>query len=55
MTARILDGRSVASHLWRELSERVALFVERNDAAPRLAILRFDNCQYREQIAAFVR
>lgn len=43
MTARILDGRTVASHLWRELSERVALFVERHGAAPRLAILRFDD------------
>lgn len=43
MTARILDGRTVASHLWRELSERVALFVERHESAPRLAILRFDD------------
>jgi methylenetetrahydrofolate dehydrogenase (NADP+)/methenyltetrahydrofolate cyclohydrolase len=43
MTARVLDGRSVASHLWRELSERVALFIERHAAAPRLAILRFDD------------
>ena len=42
MTARILDGRSVASHLWRELSERTALFVERHEAPPGLAILRFD-------------
>ena len=43
MTARILDGRTVASHLWRELSERVTLFVERHAAPPRLAILRFDD------------
>jgi methylenetetrahydrofolate dehydrogenase (NADP+)/methenyltetrahydrofolate cyclohydrolase len=43
MTARILDGRSVASHLWRELSGRVTLFVERHEVAPRLAILRFDD------------
>lgn len=42
MTARVLDGRSVASHLWRELSERAARFVEHHGSAPRLAILRFD-------------
>jgi methylenetetrahydrofolate dehydrogenase (NADP+)/methenyltetrahydrofolate cyclohydrolase len=42
MTARILDGRSIASHLWRELSERVTRFAELHDAPPRLAILRFD-------------
>lgn len=41
MTARLLDGRTVASHLWRELSHRVGLLAEAR-ATPRLAILRFD-------------
>ncbi len=41
MTARILDGRAVASRLWRELSDRVAVLSETSGAAPRLAILRF--------------
>lgn len=41
MTAKLLDGRAVASRLWRELGERVAELVERTGTAPRLAILRF--------------
>jgi len=41
MTARILDGRSVASRLWRDLSERVAVAAERSGRHPRLAIVRF--------------
>ena len=41
MTARILDGRAVASRLWRELSDRVAVLTEASNTAPRLAILRF--------------
>ena len=41
MTARILDGRAVASRLWRELSDRVTVLTEAGGAAPRLAILRF--------------
>jgi methylenetetrahydrofolate dehydrogenase (NADP+)/methenyltetrahydrofolate cyclohydrolase len=41
MTARILDGRAVASRLWRDLSDRVALLSESSGRAPRLAILRF--------------
>jgi methylenetetrahydrofolate dehydrogenase (NADP+)/methenyltetrahydrofolate cyclohydrolase len=42
MTARLLDGRGVASHLWRELSHRVAeLTGEGGRPAPRLAIVRF--------------
>lgn len=40
MSARILDGRAVASRLWRELSDRVAALDA--DPAPRLAIVRFD-------------
>lgn len=43
MTARILDGRAVASRLWRDLSDRVADLRERTGAAPRLAIIRFDD------------
>jgi len=45
MTGRLLDGRSVASRMWRDLSERVAaLSVSGSsaDGGPRLAILRFD-------------
>ena len=41
MTARLLDGRDVASHLRRELQHRVeGLTGGDPDAAPRLAILR---------------
>ena len=40
MSARILDGRAVASRLWRDLSDRVAALGE--DEPPRLAIVRFD-------------
>ncbi len=39
MSARILDGRAVASRVWRDLSERVAALGE--EAPPRLAIVRF--------------
>ncbi len=42
MTAHILDGRTVASHLWRDLSDRVAALRLETDAAPRLAIIAFD-------------
>jgi methylenetetrahydrofolate dehydrogenase (NADP+)/methenyltetrahydrofolate cyclohydrolase len=42
MTARLLDGRAVASRLWRELSARVEALQAASGAAPRLAILRFD-------------
>jgi methylenetetrahydrofolate dehydrogenase (NADP+)/methenyltetrahydrofolate cyclohydrolase len=38
--ARILDGRAVASRLWRELSDRVAALGE--GPAPRLGIVRFE-------------
>jgi methylenetetrahydrofolate dehydrogenase (NADP+)/methenyltetrahydrofolate cyclohydrolase len=41
MTARTLDGRAVASHLWRDLSERVERLVAHGADAPRLAIIRF--------------
>jgi methylenetetrahydrofolate dehydrogenase (NADP+)/methenyltetrahydrofolate cyclohydrolase len=43
MTPKILDGRAVASRLWRDLSDRVADLRERTGAAPRLAIIRFDD------------
>jgi methylenetetrahydrofolate dehydrogenase (NADP+)/methenyltetrahydrofolate cyclohydrolase len=42
MTARLLDGRSVASRMWRELSARVESLVAETAAPPRLALLRFD-------------
>jgi methylenetetrahydrofolate dehydrogenase (NADP+)/methenyltetrahydrofolate cyclohydrolase len=41
VTARLLDGRDLASHLRRELGHRVERLTEGDpDAAPRLAILR---------------
>ena len=43
MTARILDGRALASRLWRDLSERTASLAAQSGAAPRLAIVRFDD------------
>lgn len=42
MTARLLDGRSVASRLWRELADRVEALREGSGITPRLGILRFD-------------
>lgn len=42
MSARILDGRAVASRLWRDLSDRVAALVG-DGPAPRLAIVAFDS------------
>jgi methylenetetrahydrofolate dehydrogenase (NADP+)/methenyltetrahydrofolate cyclohydrolase len=39
VSARILDGRAVASRIWRDLSERVVALDE--EALPRLAIIRF--------------
>ena len=42
MTARLLDGRPVASHMWRDLSERVAALRADAEVAPRLAIICFD-------------
>jgi methylenetetrahydrofolate dehydrogenase (NADP+)/methenyltetrahydrofolate cyclohydrolase len=41
MTARLLDGRSVASRLWRELADRVEALREESGVTPRLGILRF--------------
>jgi methylenetetrahydrofolate dehydrogenase (NADP+)/methenyltetrahydrofolate cyclohydrolase len=42
VSGRILDGRAVASRLWRDLSDRIADLHERTGATPRLAIIRFD-------------
>ena len=42
MSAKLLDGRVVASRLWRELSDRVAALQERTGLQPRLAIVRFE-------------
>ena len=41
MTARLLDGRSVASRLWRDLGDRVSALEARAGSRPRLAIIRF--------------
>ena len=41
MTARLLDGRAVASRLWRDLSDRGAALAAAAEAPPRLAIVRF--------------
>jgi methylenetetrahydrofolate dehydrogenase (NADP+)/methenyltetrahydrofolate cyclohydrolase len=41
VTARLLDGRAVASRLWRDLTERGAALAEETDERPRLAIVRF--------------
>jgi methylenetetrahydrofolate dehydrogenase (NADP+) / methenyltetrahydrofolate cyclohydrolase len=43
VSARLLDGRTVASHLWRELSERVARLDQTGDIRPRLAVVRLDD------------
>ena len=42
MSAKLLDGRVVASRLWRDLSDRVLVLRERTGLQPRLAILRFE-------------
>jgi methylenetetrahydrofolate dehydrogenase (NADP+) / methenyltetrahydrofolate cyclohydrolase len=42
VSARLLDGRAVASRLWRELSDRVAALEQSSDIRPRLAVLRLD-------------
>jgi methylenetetrahydrofolate dehydrogenase (NADP+)/methenyltetrahydrofolate cyclohydrolase len=41
VTARLLDGRAVASRLWRDLSDRGAALAAAAEAPPRLAIVRF--------------
>jgi methylenetetrahydrofolate dehydrogenase (NADP+)/methenyltetrahydrofolate cyclohydrolase len=41
MTARLLDGRSVASRLWRDLGDRVSTLEAQTGMRPRLAIIRF--------------
>ncbi|HYN63433.1 MAG TPA: bifunctional 5,10-methylenetetrahydrofolate dehydrogenase/5,10-methenyltetrahydrofolate cyclohydrolase, partial [Candidatus Limnocylindrales bacterium] len=43
MSARLLDGRAVASRLWRELSDRVAKLERSSDIRPRLAVVRLDD------------
>lgn len=42
MSGRVLDGRAIASRLWRELTDRVAALEPAGDPAPRLAIVRFE-------------
>ena len=42
MSAKILDGKVVASRLWRELSARVEALDAASGARPRLAVVRFD-------------
>ncbi len=41
MTARLLDGRSVASRLWRDLGDRLETLEAVTGTRPRLAIVRF--------------
>lgn len=41
MTARLLDGRAVASRLWRDLSQRVTALHGEDRDPPRLAVVRF--------------
>jgi methylenetetrahydrofolate dehydrogenase (NADP+)/methenyltetrahydrofolate cyclohydrolase len=42
VSARLLDGRAVASRLWRELTDRVAILEQSSDIRPRLAVIRLD-------------
>jgi methylenetetrahydrofolate dehydrogenase (NADP+) / methenyltetrahydrofolate cyclohydrolase len=42
VSARLLDGRAVASRLWRELTDRVATLEQSSDIRPRLAVIRLD-------------
>jgi methylenetetrahydrofolate dehydrogenase (NADP+)/methenyltetrahydrofolate cyclohydrolase len=42
VSAKILDGRVVASHMWRELSVRLQAVAEAGAPQPRLAVVRFD-------------
>jgi methylenetetrahydrofolate dehydrogenase (NADP+)/methenyltetrahydrofolate cyclohydrolase len=42
VSARLLDGRAVASRLWRELSDRVATLEQSGDIHPRLAVVRLE-------------
>ena len=42
MSAKLLDGRAVASRLWRELSERVSALEAAGLDQPRLAVIRLD-------------
>jgi methylenetetrahydrofolate dehydrogenase (NADP+)/methenyltetrahydrofolate cyclohydrolase len=42
VTARVLDGRTVASHIWRDLTRRVASLTAATETPPRLAIVCFE-------------
>jgi methylenetetrahydrofolate dehydrogenase (NADP+) / methenyltetrahydrofolate cyclohydrolase len=42
VTTKILDGRTVTSRLWRDLSDRIADLHERTGATPRLVVVRLD-------------
>jgi methylenetetrahydrofolate dehydrogenase (NADP+) / methenyltetrahydrofolate cyclohydrolase len=42
VSTRLLDGRAVASRLWRDLSQRVAALEAAGQSPPRLAVVRFD-------------
>ena len=59
MSARILDGKAVASRLWRDLSDRVAALREDGGDAPRLALVTFDrrgpSAVYAESVARAAR
>jgi methylenetetrahydrofolate dehydrogenase (NADP+)/methenyltetrahydrofolate cyclohydrolase len=59
VSARILDGRTVASRLWRDLSDRVASLRADGADVPRLAIVVFDrrgpSAVYAESVARAAR
>jgi methylenetetrahydrofolate dehydrogenase (NADP+)/methenyltetrahydrofolate cyclohydrolase len=42
VTTKILDGRTVTSRLWRDLSDRIADLHERSGTTPRLVVVRLD-------------
>jgi methylenetetrahydrofolate dehydrogenase (NADP+)/methenyltetrahydrofolate cyclohydrolase len=42
VSAKLLDGRVVASRIWRELSERLTTLADRTGTRPRLAVVRFE-------------
>ena len=54
MTARLLDGRELASHLRRDLRERVERLTSRSGAVPRLAVVRDGSSEAASVYAASV-
>jgi methylenetetrahydrofolate dehydrogenase (NADP+) / methenyltetrahydrofolate cyclohydrolase len=54
LTARLLDGRELASHLRRDLRERVERLTSRSGAVPRLAVVRDGSSEAASVYAASV-